>query len=120
MAEATARRWSRLDGVLATILERPLARRVVRDSRHTVPIRIIAVWNADGSQQARFNATATSALVMPAFTGARASFPGGLALRDGGRVIAVLFDPKSLALGHATLVAQKDHGALFAPVPGWP
>src|SRR5205085_8082624 len=89
-------------------------------------IRDIAVWGADGSPQVRLNAT-TAPLAWPNFTGARTSFPGGLAFRaEGGRVIQVWFDPESLAplgsKGRARLVARKDvsHGALAAPVPGWP
>src|SRR5262249_22862823 len=41
MAEATTR--GRLDGVFAAILDRPLPRRLVRDSRYTVPICIILI-----------------------------------------------------------------------------
>jgi signal transduction histidine kinase len=194
---ATARRWSWFEGVFGAALERPLARRLVRDSRYTVPvcillicgcfaaaallqmrldrahalseaanferqraaiiaqqtgrvldryarlgqvfaaspeqyrsadlsraepaIRDIIVWGADGNQEARFNATAASQ-AKPAFPGARTSFPDALAFKDGGRVIEVLFDAKSLALGPASLVAQKDlpRDALAASVPGWP
>ena len=43
MAQATARRWSRMDGVFAAVLERPFARRLVRDSRYTIPICIILI-----------------------------------------------------------------------------
>ncbi len=84
-------------------------------------IRDIAVWAADGSTEARFNASAAP-LARPNFTGARTSFPGGLAFRVEDRVIQVWFDPKSLALGRASLVARKDvaPGVLAAPVPGWP
>ncbi|HET7086629.1 MAG TPA: HAMP domain-containing sensor histidine kinase [Rhizomicrobium sp.] len=198
MAQATARRWSRLDGVFAAILERPFARRLVRDSRYTVPIcivlicgcfaaaallqmrldrahalteaanfqraravmvadaagrsldryvrlglvfagapqqfrsadlaraepaiRDIAVWAADGSQEARLNATATTPLARPVFAGPRAAFPGGLMFRDGARVIAVRFDPASLALEHMALVPRQEArgGTLSSPVPGWP
>src|SRR6185369_2273373 len=43
MAQATARRWSRMDGVFASVLERPLARRLARDSRYAIPICIILI-----------------------------------------------------------------------------
>ncbi len=194
---ATARRWSWFEGVSDAVLQRPLARRLVRDSRYTIPIciilicgcfaaaallqmrleraraltaatnferehtlaiaqataatldryarlgqvfaaapqqyrsadlgraepaiRDIAVWGADGSPQARFNATAAP-LAWPNFTGARMSFPGSLAFRQGGRVIQVWFDPESLALGHTSLMARSSVApdALAAVVPGWP
>jgi hypothetical protein len=186
-----------MDGVFASVLERPLARRLARDSRYTIPIciilicgcfaaaallqmrldrahalaeaakferqrtaalavttgetldryarlglvfaaapqqyrsadlgraepaiRDIAVWAADGSPEARFNASAAP-LARPNFTGARTSFPGGLAFRIEDRVIQVWFDPASLALGRARLVARKDVApdSLAAPVSGWP
>jgi signal transduction histidine kinase len=186
-----------MDGVFAAVLDRPLARRLVRDSRYTIPIciilicgcfaaaallqmrldrahalaeaakfereraavtataigetldryarlgsvfaaapqqyrsadlgraepaiRDIAVWAADGRPEARFNAAAAP-VAWPDFTGARSSFPGSLAFRQGGRVIQVWFDPESQALGHARLAARKDiaPGTIAAPVPGWP
>jgi signal transduction histidine kinase len=47
MAEATARPWNRLDGILAALLQQPLARRALRplgrDIRFTVPICIILI-----------------------------------------------------------------------------
>jgi signal transduction histidine kinase len=198
MAEATTRPGNRLDGVLAAILQRPFARRLVRDGRYTVPIciilicgcfaaaallqmrldrshalaqaatfereraaavatdagqtldryarlgavfaaspqqyrnaglaraepaiRDIAVWDANGRQQARFNSTADTPWRQPVFTGPRTSFPGGLAFRQRDQVIAVLFDSKSPALGRTALVPQRDVGTptLSAAVPGWP
>jgi signal transduction histidine kinase len=43
MTQATTRPWNRLDGIFAAILQRPLVRRLVRDSRYTVPICIILI-----------------------------------------------------------------------------
>ena len=43
MAEATTRPGTRQDGVFAAILQRPIARRLVRDGRYTVPICIILI-----------------------------------------------------------------------------
>jgi signal transduction histidine kinase len=197
MAEATTRPGNRLDGLFAAVLQRPFARRVLRERRYTVPIcivlicgcfaaaallqmrldrshalaqaatfeseraaaiasatgqtldryarlgavfaaspqqyrsadlagaepaiRDIVVWGADGSQQARFNATAGTPVPKPVFAGSRTSFPGGLAFRDSDHVVAVLFDPRSLALGHTALVPQQNaRGSLSAAVPGWP
>ena len=202
MAQATTRPWNRLDGVFAAILQRPLARRLARDARFTIPvciilicgcftaaallqmrldrnhaltqaasfenarvqglaqstgqtldryvrlgtvfaaspqqyrsadlgraepaIRDIAVWDARGNQQARFQADTNAPFPRPQFAATRTSFPGGLAFRDAGQTIAVLFDPKSLALGsHRTaLIPLKDlrgsRDGIAAPVPGWP
>jgi signal transduction histidine kinase len=80
-------------------------------------IRDIAVWGADGTQQARLSAAATS-LAAPIFAGPRALFAGELAFRDSGRVIAVLFDAANLLPARAALVPAGQ--ALSAPVPGWP
>src|SRR3954471_21376905 len=41
MAGTTTQAWSR--GILAAVLERPLARRILRDNRYTVPICIILI-----------------------------------------------------------------------------
>ena len=41
MAEATTHSWSK--GFLAALLERPFARRLVRDGRYTIPICIILI-----------------------------------------------------------------------------
>jgi len=43
MAQATTRSWNRLDGVFAAILQRPLARRLTRDARFTIPICILLI-----------------------------------------------------------------------------
>ncbi|HKY17826.1 MAG TPA: HAMP domain-containing sensor histidine kinase [Rhizomicrobium sp.] len=43
MAEATLRPWNRLDGVFAAVLRQPLARRLSRDTRFTVPVCIILI-----------------------------------------------------------------------------
>ncbi len=197
MAEAATRPWNRWDGAFAAILQRPLARRITRDTRLAVPvciilicgcfaaaallqmrldrshalgqaavfererattiaratsqtldryarlggvfaaspqqyrsadvaraepaIRDIAVWNPDGSQQARFDATAQKPFPRPSFAGAHFAFPGGLAFRDKGRVVAVLFDPRGLEPERATLLpSARAKGPLSAAVPGWP
>jgi signal transduction histidine kinase len=81
-------------------------------------IRDIAVWGADGTQQARLSAAATP-LAGPIFAGPRALFPGELAFHDGGRVIAVLFDAANLMPARAAL-APAGQAPLAAAVPGWP
>jgi signal transduction histidine kinase len=43
MAQATTRSWNRLDGVFAALLQRPLARRLARDARFTIPICILLI-----------------------------------------------------------------------------
>jgi len=119
---ATLDRYARLGLVFATA---PQQYRSADLGRAEPAIRDIAVWGPDGSPQARFKATAAP-LARPNFTGARTSFPGGLAFRVEGRVIQVWFDPKSLASldlkGRAGLAARKDiaPGTIAAPVPGWP
>lgn len=198
MAEAT-RLWNRWDSGFATILAGPVARKITRDARFTVPIciilicssfaaaallqmrmdrsrtlagaqaseqqrvamvarvagrtldryarlgsvfaaspeqyrsaelgraepaiRDIIVWDANGRQQARLK-SGTGTPPKPVFAELRTSFPGGLALREHGRTIAIWFDPKSLELGspRTTLMPGQDVGdaALSAPVPGWP
>ncbi|HKU64860.1 MAG TPA: HAMP domain-containing sensor histidine kinase [Rhizomicrobium sp.] len=202
MSQATTRPWNRLDGIFAAILQRPLARRLARDARFTIPvciilicgcftaagllqmrldrshalaqaetfetarvqsvaqstgqtldryarlgavfaaspqqyrsadlgraepaIRDIAVWDGRGNRQARLQADTNAPFPQPQFAGPRTSFPGGLAIRDGGQTIAVLFDPKSIALGsHRTaLISLKElrgsGGSISATVPGWP
>ena len=201
MAQATTRPWYRPDGALAAILQRPLARRLTRDARFTIPIcivlicgsftaaallqmrldrshaltqaagfesqrvksvaqntgrtldryarlgtvfaaspqqfrsadlgraepaiRDIGVWDALGNYRARLKAADTP-MARPQFTGARTSFPGGLAFRDGSQTVAVLFNPASIDLGsHRTTLLPLNRlraadGALSAAVPGWP
>ena len=199
MAEAATRPWNRWDGAFAAVLQRPLARRITRDTRLAVPVCIILicgcfaaaallqmrmdrshalaqasvfereravtmarataqtldryarlgsvfaaspqqyrsadlaraepaiadimVWNADGSPQARFDAAAETPFPEPSFAGPRTLVPGGMAFRDKGQVIAVLFDRRSLALQRAMLLPLQDaraQGSLSAAVPGWP
>jgi signal transduction histidine kinase len=81
-------------------------------------IRDIAVWGADGTQQARLSAAATP-LAAPIFAGPRALFAGELALRDSGRVIVVLFDTANLMPARAALV-PAGQAPLAATIPGWP
>jgi signal transduction histidine kinase len=200
MAEATTHAGSR--GILAALLEHPLARRLVRDGRYTIPvciilicgcfaaaallqmrldrshalaqavtfeherveitarntgqtldryarlgavfaaspeqfrsadlgrtepaIRDILVWDADGRQRVRFQATGDITSARPAFDGPRTSFPGGLAFRSGSEIVAVLFDAKSLDLGEASLMPLNGaprtiaQAPLASTVPGWP
>ena len=203
MAEATTRPWNRLDGVFAAILQRPLARRLARDARFTVPVCIIlicgcfaaaallqmrldrshalaqaatferaraadrrarhrpdpgslcpagrgvrrfapaisqrrsgprrarhprhrGVGRGAATAQARFRRPPTRPCPGRTLPAPRTSFPGGLAFRDGGRIIAVLFDPASLALGsHRTALVPRSDCArrrrrIVAAVPGWP
>ena len=91
-------------------------------SRAEPAIRDIAVWDDAGVQRARLDATTVRPLVRPVMTSSRMVFPGGLAFRDGGRTVAVLFDPNSLLAGseRAVLVAPGETDRLAAPVPGWP
>jgi len=196
MAGTTTQAWSR--GILAAVLERPLARRMLRDNRYAVPlcillicgcfaaaavlqmrldrshalaqaatfqrersatvaratgqaldryarlgsvfaaspaqyrsadlgraepaIRDILVWDAGGKLRAQWQGNGAS-VSRPVFAGARAGFSGGLAFRNGGDTIAVLFDPESLELGQASLVAAQAaprQNLLVAAVPGWP
>jgi signal transduction histidine kinase len=199
MAEATARPWDRLDGMVAAAFRHPFARRLTRDTRLTIPLCIIlicgsfaacallqmrldkshalaqaarfeqlragdlaragaatldryarmgavfaaspeqyrsadlakaepaitdiAVWDRSAIQLARLDATAPTPLAEPAFAGSRTVFSGGLAFRDGTRVVAVLFDPASLTPGwhRAALVPLSDaRGPMTAALPGWP
>ena len=43
MAEAATRPWSRWDGAFAAVLQRPLARRITRDTRLAVPVCIVLI-----------------------------------------------------------------------------
>jgi signal transduction histidine kinase len=85
-------------------------------------IRDIAVWDADGIQRSRLDATAVLPMVRPVLTQARAVFPGELAFRDSGRTVAVLFDPTDLVPNsqRAALVPAGRTAGISAPVPGWP
>ena len=109
-------RYARMGAVFAAS---PEQYRSADLSRAEPAIRDIAVWDADGIQQARLDTTAVQPLPRPIMTGARMVFAGGLAFRDGNHTVAVLFSAKSLLLGaaRATLVPK---GATGVPVPGWP
>jgi signal transduction histidine kinase len=113
----TLDRYARLGAVFAAS---PQQYRSADLARAEPAIRDIAVWDASGNQQSRFNATA--GWPEPVFSGARTGFPGGLAFRDGDQVVAVLFDSRSLNLGRAALVPPGDvrTDAPSAAVPGWP
>ena len=43
MVQATTRPWYRPDGAFAAVLQRPLARRLTRDARFTIPICIVLI-----------------------------------------------------------------------------
>jgi signal transduction histidine kinase len=117
----TLDRYARLGAVFAAS---PQQYRSADLDRAEPAIRDIAVWDGRGNRQARFQADTNAAFPRPQFAGLRTSFPGGLAIREGGQTIAVLFDPKSIALGsHRTaLIPLKDlpNGGISAAVPGWP
>ncbi|HEY1877296.1 MAG TPA: HAMP domain-containing sensor histidine kinase [Rhizomicrobium sp.] len=85
-------------------------------------IRDIAVWDADGIQRSRLDATAVRPLVRPILMQSRAIFPGELAFRDSSHTVAVLFDPANLVPSsqRAALVPAGRTAGLSAPVPGWP
>ena len=116
----TLDRYARLGAVFAAS---PQQYRSADVARAEPAIRDIAVWGPDGSQQARFDATAQKPFPRPSFAGAHFAFPGGLAFRDKGQVVAVLFDPRGLEPERATLLPRGDaraKGPLSAAVPGWP
>jgi len=113
---ATLDRYARMGAVFAAS---PEQYRSADLARAEPAIRDIAVWDADGRQQARLDATAAQPLPRPIITGARKVFAGGLAFRDGARIVAVLFSPTSLLPG-AARAALVPVGQAGAPVPGWP
>jgi len=80
-------------------------------------LRDIIVWDGDGRQSARLKADA-GAVPPPTFPGGRALTGDGLAFRDNGRTVAVLFDAHGLAPQGVMLSSQP--GAIAAAVPGWP
>jgi two-component system cell cycle sensor histidine kinase PleC len=123
LARATGQtldRYARLGTVFAAS---PEQFRSAELGRAEPAIRDILVWDAEGRQRARFQASGGAIPAGPSFDGPRTSFPGGLAFRSGSETVAVLFDPKSLYLGEAGLMPQKDTArmpVLAAAVPGWP
>jgi len=119
LAHATGQaldRYARLGAVFAAS---PEQFRSADLGRAEPAIHDILVWDADGGQRARFQPAGDATVMRPAFDGSRTSFPGGLAFRSGPETVAVLFDPKSLDLGAASLVPHR-RGPLTAAVPGWP
>jgi signal transduction histidine kinase len=107
--------FARLGAVFAAS---PMQYRSADLSRAEPAIRDIAV--VDGGQVTRLNAIDTTTISLPAFAGARTLFPGGLAFRDGARVIAVLFDSSVLARPRVTFRQNPAPDSISAPVPGWP
>jgi signal transduction histidine kinase len=110
-AGAALDRFARMGTVFA---DSPQQYRSADFARAEPAIRDIAVFDAGGVLLSRLNATAATRLAAPAFTGARALIPGGLAMRRGAQTIAVLFDARNLA------GTSPQAGAIAAPVPGWP
>jgi signal transduction histidine kinase len=119
LADATAATLNRYARMGAVFAAGPAEYRSADLGRAEPAIRDIAVWDAKGLQQARLDATATQSLPRPVMIGARMVFVGGLAFRDAGRTVAVLFSSGSLLpnSGRAALVPAGQAGA---PVPGWP
>jgi len=123
LARATGQaldRYARLGAVFAAS---PEQFRSADLGRAEPAIRDILVWDADKKPRARLQADSGAIPAAPAFEGPRTSFPGGVAFRQGRETVAVLFDPKSLDLGDAGLVPQKDAlrtQPLAVAVPGWP
>ncbi len=115
--------YARLGAVFA---QSPMQYRSADLGRAEPAIRDIAVL--DGAQITRLNAIDTTAIALPAFTGPRTLFPGGLAFRakdetNHARVIAVLFDASVLARPRIALrpnPGRPGPGGISAPVPGWP
>ncbi|MCP5412033.1 MAG: HAMP domain-containing histidine kinase [Alphaproteobacteria bacterium] len=105
-------RYARLGRLYADTLYPALA-------RAEPAIANIALFDARGQTIATLKPGAVTA--PPAFKGERHLFAWGLALKDGPRRIAVLFDTAALAPG-AQLVPPEDvdTGAIAAPLPGWP
>lgn len=110
-------RYARLGQVFAAA---PQQYRSADLGRAEPAIRDIAVFDADGRLLTRLNPTEATPPAVPVFQGARTLFRGGLALRDNGRTIAVLFDTAGLAAAHVTLTPSPPPGSIQAPVPGWP
>jgi signal transduction histidine kinase len=92
-AAATLDRYARMGRVFA---QSPEQYRSAELGRAEPAIRDIAVWDGAGNPLARLNPTAVTSLPRPVFAGRRAVFAGGLAFREGGRTVEVLFDPSSL------------------------
>ncbi|HEY2011198.1 MAG TPA: HAMP domain-containing sensor histidine kinase [Rhizomicrobium sp.] len=109
-------RYARMGAVFAAS---PEQYRSADLARAEPAIRDIAVWDANGIQQARLDTRTSQPFPRPVMTGARMVFAEGLAFRDGSRIVAVLFSTKSLLSGaaRAALVAK---GTAGTPVPGWP
>ena len=108
-------RYARMGAVFAAS---PEQYRSADLARAEPAIRDIAVWDANGIQQARLD-TAADPLPRPIMTGARMVFAEGLAFRDGSHTVAVLFSTKSLLSG-AARAALVTKGTAGTPVPGWP
>ncbi len=119
LARATAASLDRYARMGAVFAAGPEEYRSADLAKAEPAIRDIAVWDAGGTQTARLDATAARPMARPAMTSARTVFPGGLAFREAGRTVAVLFDPKSLLAGSERAVLMPA-GQTGAPVPNWP
>jgi len=113
IAGAMLDRFARMGTVFAGA---PQQYRSAELGRAEPAIRDIAVFDGHGHLLSRLNAAADTPFAMPAFAGARALIRGGLAVREHGRTIAVLFDAKNLP----AITARPQPGVMAAPVVGWP
>jgi len=126
VAQTTGQTLDRYARIGAVFAASPQQYRSADLGRAEPAIRDIAVWDVNGNRQARFQAAANTPFPRPQFTGSRTSFPGGLAFWSGTQIVAVLFDPKGIALGslRTGLIPLPElrpaDGAISAPVPGWP
>ncbi len=119
IARVTAQSLNRYQRLGAVFADAPQQYRSADLGRAEPAIRDIAVWGADGPAEARLDATAAP-LAAPIFSGPRTLLANGLAFRDGGRMIAVLFDPARLMPARAILAPAGQAQGLWAAVPGWP
>lgn len=112
-APATARRLDRYARLGQVFADSPQLFRSADLARAEPGLSDIIVWGADGTQQARLKPLAGT-LPPPAVTSTKALVPGGLALRDHGRLIQLQF--ADVLPPGVTLSAQPGG----VPVPGWP
>ncbi|HWA69351.1 MAG TPA: ATP-binding protein [Rhizomicrobium sp.] len=113
IAQATGQTLDRYARLGALFAASPQLFRSAEMARAEPGLRDIIVWQG-GVQQARL--TAQQDAPPPVLAGARALLPDGLAVRDGRRIIQLVFDTKSLAPRGSALSAQPGGAA----VPGWP
>jgi signal transduction histidine kinase len=119
LARATAASLDHYARMGAVFAAGPELYRSAEFGRAEPAIKDIVVWDGAGRQLARLDALAAKALAEPVFKGDRIVFGDGLAYRQKGGVVEVLFDPNKLALPRAELVAT-DRSPGDKGVPGWP